>query len=210
MGACQVNRSGNRTGTESGGGRTGRNFLLVTALAWSGGCALMANSTTQSIEVASTPPGARVLIDGRAVGETPLRVELPRRRRSPSFDSRRRATGRRRCRSGGRSVASSWQCLLAGAPSGQRLHVGHVGREQCDRLGARLRNRGRVRVPEPRRGRDDSGRERADELAARRTASGRQLPSGLVAAEARSAAARFRDHGGAAAGEGPATSGGAQ
>ena len=57
-----------------------REAVLSTVLGLSGGCALMANSTTQLVDVTSSPSGARVLVDGRAAGATPLRVELPRRR----------------------------------------------------------------------------------------------------------------------------------
>ena len=211
MGACQVNRNGNRTGTASGGRRTGRSVVLATALAWSGGCALMANSTTQSIEVASTPPGARVLIDGRAVGETPLRVELPRRRRNPVLRFEKEgywseAMPLRR--------SLSWH-LLGSAYWLARLPVndytwGMWAANNAIVWGLDFATGGAFAFPS----RVEAEMTRAGSvprslpLAAQPP--GRQLPSGLVAAEARSAAARFRDHGGAAADEGPATSGGAQ
>ncbi len=57
-----------------------RAVALLAPLASAGGCALLANSTTQFVDVTSSPPGVQVLVDGRAAGETPLQVELPRRR----------------------------------------------------------------------------------------------------------------------------------
>ena len=211
MGACQVNRSGNRTGPASGGGRTGRNFLLVTALAWSGGCALLANSTTQSIEVASTPPGARVLIDGRAVGETPLRVELPRRRRSPVLRFEKEgfwseAMPLRR--------SLSWHLLgnayFAARPPQDSYTPAMWAGTNVMVWGLDFATGGAFAFPS----RVEAEMTRAGSvptsLPPAEQPPGRQLQSGLVAAEARSAAARFRDHGGAATGERPATSGGAQ
>ncbi|MCY4027004.1 MAG: PEGA domain-containing protein [Acidobacteria bacterium] len=211
MGACQVNRNGNRTETEPGGGRTGRNVLPATALALSGGCALMANSTTQSIDVTSTPPGAQVLIDGRAVGETPLRVELPRRRRSPVLRFEKEgywseAMPLRR--------SLSWHLLgnayfAARPPQDDYTPAMWVGANVMvwgldfatggafafpSRVEAEMTPAGSVRTGLPPVAQPP----------------GSLLPSGLVEAEARSAAERFRDHRGAATAEGPATSGGTQ
>lgn len=57
-----------------------RAVALLASLASAGGCALLANSTTQFVDVTSAPSGAQVRVDGRPVGETPVRVKLPRRR----------------------------------------------------------------------------------------------------------------------------------
>ena len=206
-----MNRNGNRTETASGGGRTGRNILLATALALSGGCALMANSTTQSIDVTSTPPGAQVLIDGRAVGETPLRVELQRRRRSPvlRFEKEGYWSEVMPLR---RSL--SWH-LLGSAYFLARLPVndytwGMWAANNAIVWGLDFATGGAFAFPD----RVEAEMTRAGSVLTSLPSAvqppGRPLPSGLVAAEARSAAARFRDPGGAATDEGPATSGGAQ
>ena len=211
MGACQVKRNGNRTETETDGGRTGRNVLLATALALSGGCALMANSTTQSIDVTSTPPGAQVLIDGRAVGETPLRVELPRRRRSPVLRFEKEgywseAMPLRR--------SLSWHLLgnayfAARPPQDDYTPAMWVGANVMV-WGLDFATGGAFALPS----RVEAEMTRAGSVPTSSSPAaqppGRRVLSGLLAAEARSAAARFRDHRGAATDDGPDTSGGAQ
>lgn len=42
------------------------------------GCATIFSGTSQSVEVRSAPDGANVVVDGRAVGITPLKTELKR------------------------------------------------------------------------------------------------------------------------------------
>ncbi len=61
--------------------RTGR----YAALAFSGclllnltGCATILSGTSQTVEVRSAPHGARVVVDGRDVGTTPLKAEFKR------------------------------------------------------------------------------------------------------------------------------------
>lgn len=211
MGACQVNRNGNRTETEPGGGRTGRNLVLASALALSGGCALMANSTTQSIDVTSTPPGAQVLIDGRAVGETPLRVQLPRRRKSPVLRFEKEGY-RSEVMPLRRSL--SWHLLgssyfLARVPVndytwGMWAATNVVVWGLDFATGGAFAFPSRVEAEMARPGSVQTGLPPAVQPP------GRRLPSGLVVAEARSAAARFRDHRGAATDEVPTTSRGAQ
>ncbi|MGB2868275.1 MAG: PEGA domain-containing protein [Bacteroidota bacterium] len=53
-------------------------LLLVTTLLLSSGCATIMNGTYQDIEVASLPSNAKVLVDGKGVGATPLTVKLKR------------------------------------------------------------------------------------------------------------------------------------
>lgn len=206
-----MNRNGNRTGIESGGGRRGCNVVLATALALSGGCALMANSTTQSIDVTSTPPGARVLIDGRALGETPLRVELPRRRRSPVLRFEKEGL-RSEVIQLRRSL--SWHLLgnayfVARPPQDDYTPAMWVGTNVMV-WGLDFATGGAFAFPS----RVEAEMIRAGSVLTSSPPAvqppGRRVPSGLVAAEARSAAARFRDHRGAATDDGPATSGGAQ
>jgi len=43
-----------------------------------GGCASVMNSTSQEIEITSTPPNARLIIDGRQFGTTPQVVNIER------------------------------------------------------------------------------------------------------------------------------------
>lgn len=61
----------------------GRRFVRAAAVAAvvvvAGGCALPINGRTQRIAVTSTPPHARVLLDGNPVGVTPLDVDVRRR-----------------------------------------------------------------------------------------------------------------------------------
>ncbi|MHC4880514.1 MAG: PEGA domain-containing protein [Planctomycetota bacterium] len=42
------------------------------------GCATILNGTSQSVEVRSAPHGARVIVDGRDIGTTPLKADLKR------------------------------------------------------------------------------------------------------------------------------------
>lgn len=42
------------------------------------GCATILNGTSQTVEVRSAPHGARVVVDGRDVGATPLKADLKR------------------------------------------------------------------------------------------------------------------------------------
>jgi len=42
------------------------------------GCSSVMNSTTQEIEITSTPPNARLIIDGRQFGTTPQVVNIER------------------------------------------------------------------------------------------------------------------------------------
>ncbi len=63
-----------------------RGALAVTILALiatATGCATAVYGTSEDIPVASEPPGASVVVDGKPVGETPLTVKL---RRNDSHD----------------------------------------------------------------------------------------------------------------------------
>ncbi|MCY4074914.1 MAG: PEGA domain-containing protein [Acidobacteria bacterium] len=206
-----MKRNGKRTGTQSGGGRTGRNVVLGTALALSGGCALMANSTTQFIEVTSTPPGARMLIDGRAVGETPLSVELPRRRRGPvlRFEKvgfRSEVMPLRR--------SLSWHLLgntyfVARPPQDSYTPAMWVGANAITwgldfATGAAFAFPSEVDATLAPAGHDGSTRLHPA------TRPGRRFSSRLIAAETRSAAAWLRTHRRAGSDTGRASSGGAQ
>jgi len=59
-----------------------RSFLLATlsvcALAATTGCAVFSKGRTQMVTVRSVPSGATATINGVAVGQTPLKVDLPR------------------------------------------------------------------------------------------------------------------------------------
>lgn len=206
-----MNRNGNRTENEPGGGRTGRNVVLATALSLSGGCALMANSTTQFIDVTSTPLGARVLIDGRSVGETPLRVEVPRRRRSPVLRFEKEgywseAMSLRR--------SLSWHLLgnayfAARPPQDDYTPAMWVGANVMV-WGLDFATGGAFALPSHVEAEMTRAGSALTSLPPAVQPPGRRLPSGLVVAEVRSAAARFRDHRGAPTQDGPAPSGGAQ
>lgn len=41
-------------------------------------CSTIINTTTQEVEIKSTPPNARITIDGKKYGTTPQKVNLPR------------------------------------------------------------------------------------------------------------------------------------
>jgi hypothetical protein len=58
---------------------TRRLSVLVTVFLVTG-CATVINGTNQNVWVASEPPGATVVVDNVPEGETPLRLELKRRR----------------------------------------------------------------------------------------------------------------------------------
>ena len=67
-------------------GRTIRGACALAAAAvLSSGCATTINGSTQLVAVASDPPGARVFMDDRAVGVTPIRIELNRGARDLVF-----------------------------------------------------------------------------------------------------------------------------
>ena len=55
------------------------NVPIVVALAATGCATLQTNGSTQRIQVTSTPPAAEVLLDGQAVGVTPVGVVVSRR-----------------------------------------------------------------------------------------------------------------------------------
>ena len=55
------------------------NVPVVVALAATGCATLQTNGSTQRIPVTSTPPAAEVLLDGQAVGVTPVEVVVSRR-----------------------------------------------------------------------------------------------------------------------------------
>ena len=55
------------------------NMPIVVALAATGCATLQTNGSTQRIPVTSTPPAAEVLLDGQAVGVTPVEVVVSRR-----------------------------------------------------------------------------------------------------------------------------------
>jgi hypothetical protein len=52
--------------------------FFATLLALLSGCAMVTNGLRQSVEIASVPAGATVLIDGEQAGVTPLTVNLAR------------------------------------------------------------------------------------------------------------------------------------
>lgn len=52
--------------------------LLLTFALFLGGCATLIHGSSQSIRVESEPEGARVEVDGRPVGQTPMTVDLSR------------------------------------------------------------------------------------------------------------------------------------
>jgi hypothetical protein len=52
--------------------------FFATLIALLPGCAMVTNGLHQSVEIASVPAGATVLIDGEQAGQTPLTVSLPR------------------------------------------------------------------------------------------------------------------------------------
>src|SRR3954469_3431876 len=54
--------------------------MLAVAVACLSGCATVVHQTTQRIPIASSPAGARVLIDSVPVGITPLVATVSRRR----------------------------------------------------------------------------------------------------------------------------------
>lgn len=62
--------------------RFGRLIVLAMAVALplSTGCATVANGTRQEVAVTSEPLGAAVFVNDVAVGVTPVRVSLPRRK----------------------------------------------------------------------------------------------------------------------------------
>ena len=175
-----------------------RGMILMAALGTSGGCALMANSTTQFIDVTSEPPGAQVLVAGRPAGETPLRVELPRRRSGVVLrfekDGFRSAEHPLR-RSVSRFLLVNF-LFLARTPWNDHTWARWAGNALF--WGLDFATGGAFAFP---------SRVDAKLIATPRR---RQLLSRLIAAETRSAAARFRIHRGAGTDVRPAPSGRAQ
>ncbi len=53
--------------------------MLSALVAAAAGCATAVYGTSENIPVASDPPGARVIVDGKPVGDTPLTVKLSRK-----------------------------------------------------------------------------------------------------------------------------------
>jgi hypothetical protein len=50
---------------------------LVVVMLWvGGGCATVFSSSTQQVQMTSTPPGAEVMIDGVPIGRTPMIATL--------------------------------------------------------------------------------------------------------------------------------------
>ena len=56
-----------------------RGVALALLLA-AGGCATVIKGSHQTVPMASDPPGADVLVDGALVGQTPLKVEMKRKK----------------------------------------------------------------------------------------------------------------------------------
>jgi hypothetical protein len=53
-------------------------LLIFAVVTTSAGCVAAARGLTQKIPIASEPSGALVIVDGKNVGETPIRVDLAR------------------------------------------------------------------------------------------------------------------------------------
>lgn len=53
--------------------------MLSALIATAAGCGTAIYGTSENIPVASEPPGASVIVDGKPVGETPLTVKLSRK-----------------------------------------------------------------------------------------------------------------------------------
>jgi len=59
-----------------GRGRLGRSLLAALVALATSGCGLLVHGTRSEVPVRSDPSGAEVWVDGRLVGETPLRLRL--------------------------------------------------------------------------------------------------------------------------------------
>lgn len=103
--------------TRNAGRRFVRAAAAAAVAAAAGGCALPINGRTQRIAVTSTPPHARVLLDGNPVGVTPLDVDVRRR----DADARLRIE-KEGFRPEERPLRRSWsRWLLLDAPAGYFL-----------------------------------------------------------------------------------------
>ena len=103
--------------TRNAGRRFVRAAAVAAVAAAAGGCALPLNGRTQRIAVTSTPPHARVLLDGNPVGVTPLDVDVRRR----DADARLRIE-KEGFRPEERPLRRSWSWwLLLDAPAGYFL-----------------------------------------------------------------------------------------
>ena len=54
--------------------------LIALSIVLTSGCATIVKGTTQGVSISSDPPGADVNVDGAFVGQTPLSVEMERKR----------------------------------------------------------------------------------------------------------------------------------
>ena len=59
-----------------------RALCLALSVSLGSGCATVINQTKQKVNVASTPPGAQVQLDGANQGTTPLALQLKRKTKS--------------------------------------------------------------------------------------------------------------------------------
>jgi hypothetical protein len=58
-----------------------RLFFAAVAIALATGCATLAHGTSQAVPVTSAPSGARVFVNGKLAGTTPLKLDLARWRK---------------------------------------------------------------------------------------------------------------------------------
>jgi hypothetical protein len=55
-----------------------RFLLAACSLGLLGGCALIVNGTTDSVQIESQPPGATIAVDGKPVARTPAKIYVAR------------------------------------------------------------------------------------------------------------------------------------